>query len=143
VCDYAAPYCDRTCSGCTNSAGTSTNPATALPRCGNCGTFSIPLDTIVTCQAFLGCSNVNKWFDYSMIFNVCANATYDVCGLVALSGSAGFTKTIGAPDTWIWESWEPHKSCTPLGTFQMKTSSFATVCDGPSAWYGAATIVVT
>ena len=141
-CDYTAPYCDPTCQGCVSTAGTGTVPGSTPCGSSSCGTMSIPTQPNMNCQAFLGCNGLPD-FNHSIIFHICASAYFDICNLVSLSGSAGYQASIGAPDTWIFEEWDPKDSCTPLGTWIMKRASFETVCEGPSAWIGGIQLTVS
>lgn len=141
-CDPASPPCQDNCSGCLSTNGTGTHGSTP---CGlqKCGTMSSPTVADMGCQAFYGCIG-DGHFDHTHIYHVCASATFDICGLVALSGSAGLQRAIGAPDTWIDADWDPSASCSPLGTRTLYRSSAATVCEGPTSWIkGGGTITVT
>ena len=135
-CNLAGPppvvACSTVCSGCPNNAGT--NPA----GCGlnGCVRMSVPTIADYPCQAFFGCAppGQSSNFNYTMIIHVCGGGNYNVCGLVAPSGSAPHNVTIGFPDTFIAIDWHPDYEFGPIRTHKLKVSSDGLVCDGPSGW---------
>ena len=139
-CNLAGPpavtACSTVCSGCPNNAGT--NPQ----GCGlnGCVRMSVPTIADYPCQAFFGCAppgidpSIRDNFHYTMIIHVCGGGNYNVCGLVAPSGSAPHSLTLAFPDTFIAVGWDPETEFGPQRTHKLRVSSDGLVCTGPNGW---------